>query len=146
MKKALIRWMEKIKKDERGMTLVELLAVVVILAIVGSIAFVAIGNVIDNSKKDAHIANAQQVISAAELYLTSGGDISEIENDNISDMNTIEEIIDPWDRNSDGLSVFSISETDGEIRVKSEHDDCEFGASTKAELAAQGRELCDNNS
>lgn len=143
MKKALIRWMEKLKKDERGMTLVELLAVVVILAIVGVIAFVAIGNVIDNSKQDAHIANAQQIISAGELYEASGGEISSTPSNDYSDMNTMEEVIDPWDNgNSNGLSVFSISKANGEIRVESSQSQCSFGASSKAELADQGRDIC----
>ncbi len=60
------KWMKKFK-NERGLTLVELLAVIVILAIVAIIAFVFIGGVIENSKKDAHISNAQQIISAAKL-------------------------------------------------------------------------------
>ncbi|MFD1066566.1 type II secretion system protein [Oceanobacillus locisalsi] len=144
MKKALIRWMERLKKDERGMTLVELLAVVVILAIVGVIAFVAIGNVIDNSREDAHIANAQQVISAGELYEASGGEVGSSPSNDYSNMNTIEEVIDPWDNsNSDGLSVFSISKQSGEILVESSQSQCTFGASTKAELADQGRDICD---
>lgn len=136
--------MEKLKKDERGMTLVELLAVVVILAIVGVIAFVAIGNVIENSKKDAHIANAQQVISAAELYEASGGEISSTPSNDYSDINTIEEVIDPWDNGkSDGLSVFSISKANGEIRVESTQSQCTFAATSKAGLADQGRDICE---
>src|SRR5690625_1727152 len=61
------KWMKRLK-NERGRTLVELLAVIVILDIIGTIAFVMIGNIIENSKKDAHIANAQQLIAAAKLY------------------------------------------------------------------------------
>lgn len=92
-----------LKKDERGLTLVELLAVIVILAIVGAIAFVAIGNVIENSKKDAHIANAQQIISAVKLAEASG----EIDPANdyplnlkTKDISTIAEntLIDPWNK------------------------------------------------
>src|SRR5690625_3268945 len=64
-------------KNERGLTLVELLAVIVILAIIAVIAFVFIGGIIENSKKDAHIANAQQAISAAKLHEATGGEIGE---------------------------------------------------------------------
>ncbi|RDW16341.1 hypothetical protein CWR48_16995 [Oceanobacillus arenosus] len=98
------KFLRLLKKDERGLTLVELLAVVVILAIVGAIAFVAIGNVIDNSKKDAHVANAQQLISAAKLYEASVGEIPTSGLDTTTKVtgteelvfNTIEKLTDPW--------------------------------------------------
>lgn len=57
----------KAVKNEKGLTLIELLAVVVILAIIAAIAIPAIGGLIDNSKKDAHAANATQMINAAKL-------------------------------------------------------------------------------
>ncbi|MGE6491888.1 prepilin-type N-terminal cleavage/methylation domain-containing protein [Exiguobacterium sp. NPDC077395] len=58
-------------KDERGLTLVELLVVVVILGIIAAIAVVAIGGIIENSKKDAMVADAKQMVSAAKLYTAS---------------------------------------------------------------------------
>lgn len=89
-------------KNERGLTLVELLAVIVILGIIGTIAFVYIGGVIDNSKKDAQVANAQQIIAAAKLYeMTEGA----IETDGVTvekliDEKYLEEVIDPWEKKS----------------------------------------------
>lgn len=58
-------------KNERGLTLIELLVVIVIIGIISAIAVVSIGNIIENSKRDAHITNAQQVVNAAKLYVTT---------------------------------------------------------------------------
>ncbi|MEH7389995.1 prepilin-type N-terminal cleavage/methylation domain-containing protein [Bacillus sp. JJ1503] len=60
-------------KDQRGLTLVELLAVVVILGIIAAIAVPSIGNVIAKSKYDAAKADAIQLISAGKLYVASNG-------------------------------------------------------------------------
>lgn len=55
-------------KNERGLTLVELLAVIVILAIIAAIAVPAIGNMITNSKYNAAKADALNVLNAAQMY------------------------------------------------------------------------------
>ncbi|WP_079479522.1 type II secretion system protein [Halobacillus salinus] len=64
-------WLKKRFKNEEGFTLVELLAVIVILGIIAAIAVPSIGNVIENSKKDATVANAEQMIEASRLLVTS---------------------------------------------------------------------------
>jgi type IV pilus assembly protein PilA len=67
--------MKRLVKNERGLTLIELLAVIVILGIIAAIAIPAIGGLIDNSKKDAHVSNAQQMINAAKIAVTADKDL-----------------------------------------------------------------------
>ncbi|WP_261133096.1 type II secretion system protein [Bacillus sp. Marseille-Q3570] len=64
MKKSMV-------KSERGFTLVELLATIVILGIIAAIAVPSIGKLIENTKEDTHKANAMQIIEAARLYVLS---------------------------------------------------------------------------
>lgn len=63
--------LKRFKKEEKGFTLIELLAVIVILAVIAVIAVPLIGNIINNTKKDADGATARQVYDAARLYVTS---------------------------------------------------------------------------
>ena len=66
--------MEKIKKSMRredGFTLVELLAVIVILGVILAIAIPAIGNVISDSRGKAIEADKALVEDAARLYVVT---------------------------------------------------------------------------
>lgn len=89
---------KRLKENEKGLTLIELLVVIVILGIIAAIAVIAIGNIIDNSKKDAHISNAKQIANAAKLYEASedalGADTSITLND-LYDKDYLEKVKDP---------------------------------------------------
>ncbi|WP_096224781.1 type II secretion system protein [Geobacillus sp. FJAT-46040] len=62
---------KRVLKNERGLTLIELLAVIVILGIVAAIAIPSIGGIINKSKNDAKIAEGIQIINAAKMYMTA---------------------------------------------------------------------------
>lgn len=66
-------------KNEKGLTLVELLAVIVILGIIAAIAVPAIGNIITNSKYNAAKADALNVLNAAQMYYLDNPDGEESE-------------------------------------------------------------------
>ncbi|UJF28209.1 prepilin-type N-terminal cleavage/methylation domain-containing protein [Planococcus sp. 107-1] len=57
-------------KDQKGLTLIELLAVIVIIAIIAAIAVPAIGNIIENSRYSAVKSDATNAIAAANIYFT----------------------------------------------------------------------------
>lgn len=62
---------KNVLRNEKGLTLLELLAVIVILGIIAAIAIPSIGGIIKNSKDKAHYANAQLIIDATRLYTTN---------------------------------------------------------------------------
>lgn len=67
------RKIKALLKNEKGMTLIELLAVIVILGIIAAIAIPAIGNIIENSRIDAVKSDAIQVINAAKTNVAAEG-------------------------------------------------------------------------
>jgi type IV pilus assembly protein PilA len=67
--------LKKFLKNDKGLTLVELLAVIVILGIIAAIAVPSIGGIINKSKDDAKVAEAIQIINAAKLSHSSDSTI-----------------------------------------------------------------------
>lgn len=132
-------------KNERGLTLVELLAVVVILAIIAVIAFVFIGGIIENSKKDAHIANAQQVIAAAKLHEATGGELP-VDAEKLQTDNYLDLILDPWTKSEyEDLDDVEVSiDTDGKYTITFEGSECTISNKTETQLSTLERDdLCE---
>jgi type IV pilus assembly protein PilA len=67
----MFKSIKKRLKNQRGLTLVELLAVVVILGIIAAIAVPNIGKLIDKTEKDAQVAEGIQIINAAKIYMNT---------------------------------------------------------------------------
>ena len=140
----MTKFLEGLKKDERGLTLIELLAVVVILAIVAAIAFVLIGNVIENSKKDAAVSDALQMISAAKLYEATGNSLEtegKVGLDKLQEAELIEPIYDAWDQEVIDASKASVTKDDEGYTVVLNHSGCKLAA-TEQVLLKDGRGAC----
>lgn len=64
---ALIERIQRLRKDEKGITLVELLAVIVIIGVIAAIAVPLITGLLDDTKENARSATANQLYEAARL-------------------------------------------------------------------------------
>ncbi|MED3791691.1 prepilin-type N-terminal cleavage/methylation domain-containing protein [Niallia alba] len=60
-------------KNEKGLTLIELLAVIVILGIIAAIAIPSISGIIQKSREDAVKSEAITIINAAKNYVAANG-------------------------------------------------------------------------
>ena len=72
--------------NKKGLTLIELLGVIVVLGIIATISFVSISGVINNSRKDALAENGNAMVEGVELFVSErlllNGDLSGITTSN----------------------------------------------------------------
>jgi prepilin-type N-terminal cleavage/methylation domain-containing protein len=66
----------KLRSNEKGVTLIELLAVVVILGIIAGVAGVAVSGSFTSAKQNADAANVAIITDAVQRYLLEGGSSS----------------------------------------------------------------------
>ncbi|MEZ2716866.1 prepilin-type N-terminal cleavage/methylation domain-containing protein [Niallia circulans] len=98
-------------KNEKGLTLIELLAVIVILGIIAAIAIPSISGIIQNSKEDAVRADAITILNAAKNY-AAANDVSKIEGGKITQAQ-----IDSSYVNNLEITSFSVDVTDNEFKL-----------------------------
>jgi len=89
----MVNKLRKMLRNEKGFTLVELLAVIVILGIIAAIAVPSIAGIIGGAKEDAQRANAMQMIEASRLAQASGLEFDQVDAGN-QDGYTLETLID----------------------------------------------------
>ena len=98
------------KEKNKGFTLVELLAVIVILALIALIAMPIILNIIKDAKRSAAKDSAYGYMDAVEKYIVS----SELEDKSIKDGTYSVE-----DLNSMGVNVKGSTPDNGTIKIES---------------------------
>lgn len=103
----MLKTLKKRLKNQRGLTLVELLAVIVILGIISAIAVPSIGNVLDNSKREAIKADAVTILNSAKFYLNDHEDhTGNLDQDSLKDyIESVTTFPDGYTVNVDGNAV-----------------------------------------
>jgi type IV pilus assembly protein PilA len=72
----MLKWgsrLKKVLKDQRGLTLIELLAVIVILGIIAAIAIPSILNLTSDTRKEAIVVSYKSMGDAARLLIIQKG-------------------------------------------------------------------------
>ncbi|WP_370223401.1 type II secretion system protein [Cytobacillus sp.] len=113
-------------KNQKGLTLIELLAVIVILGIIAAIAVPSIGGLINKTKDDAKVAEAVQIVNAAKLYITTNPSAQDLTHDDLKSY--LEKVKDKdyvvtVEKGTDGKFTYKLQKHDGGKIVKDSTSD-----------------------
>jgi len=87
---------EKRRKRQKGFTLIEMLAVVIILVIVAAIGFVVVNNQIEKSRENTDKANVRTIADAVQRYILEKGAVPQNVPALVSEGYLAKEPQDPW--------------------------------------------------
>jgi len=109
--------MIKTLKNRNGLTLIELIAVLVILGIIAAIAVPTIGNTINAQKQRAAEAEWSAILSAAELYIVENDSetafsMDDLYNNDYISENVVLESDDEGTIITSSIDVFEVSSGD----------------------------------
>ena len=138
----MFEWiLKKIKRNNKGFTLVELVVVIAILGILAGIAVPKLGASRKNAAITAHNANVKTLMSAATMYIADTWDgKSEVEWTREGEDKTWESYLQKWPEIPKGLGDTEETETDGE-KVTIEITDYTVTISTSGEITVTPMEI-----
>ncbi|OUZ39386.1 hypothetical protein CBM15_08390 [Solibacillus kalamii] len=106
--------MKRHLKNEKGLSLVELLAVIVIMAIIAAIAIPAIGNIVNNSRDKAILTESLNILAGAKIAYMEG----ECTAAGLCEQSVLESYVDGVTKTADGTAAtYSATFADGEWTV-----------------------------
>lgn len=117
----MFEWILKnIKKNEEGFTLVELVLVIAILAILGTITIPKVNKSRKNAATTAHNANVKILMSAANMYIADEGPDSEIKWEKDKNSEIWKNYLQEWPKPPKGTENKDINGKEYEVTIGQE--------------------------
>ena len=100
--------------NQKGITIIELLIVIVVIGLISAFGVVAVGNIIENTREDSFVNTANTMVSAATNAYNQNDDLW---NDNVATMQELKDAEyldvdddDPWGRPYDTTNSYVVVE------------------------------------